>query len=487
MVKKFLSLEWKAFTRSASFNLHIALKILIAIGVAFYSLMFLILGAGVYFMLEESGYEPLSTINQYLIFWWVLDLVVRYFLQKLPVMRTKSFLLTPIRKGTIVSYLLRKSSLSFFNIYPAFFFLPFSIVLCFHGYSVFGVIAWNVGILSLVLLNNYLNILVDNLNSVFISLIVLLGGFFALKHYGIFDITLFSQPVFQSFYAWPIVGVLMALIPISLYWYCFHFFKSRLRLDGAIKKEDKIVDSSDYTWLDRFGTLGIFLKNDVRLIKRNKRARASVMMSLLFLFYGLIFVTNPAYSNPNWDLFCGIFVTGSFLFTFGGTVPSWDSAYYPLMMSQNIKYKEYLSSKWWLMVIATIISAVLSSFYLFFGWDVFLAMMVGAIFNIGVNSHLVLLGGAFVKTPIDLESSKKMFGDKKAFNIYTILIAFPKLALPILIFYIFRVVWSIEIGYLAVAITGVIGFAFKNAVFKMIEKIYKREKYATLLAYKQKN
>jgi len=41
-------------------------------------------------------------------------------------------------------------------------------------------------------------------------------------------------------------------------------------------------------------------------------------------------------------------------------------------------------------------------------------------------------------------------------------------------------------GYIFVALTGILGFAFKNVVFRKIENIYKKEKYKTLLAYKQK-
>src|SRR5690606_9910567 len=129
-----------------------------------------------------------------------------------------------------------------------------------------------------------------------------------------------------------------------------------------------------------------------------------------------------------------IFVSGGFLFTFGQFVPSWDSAYYPLMMSQNIQYKEYIASKWWLVVIGTIVSTLLASFYLYFGVETYLIILVGAIFNIGVNSHLVLLGGAFIKTPIDLASSKQAFGDKKAFNMKTMLLSLPKLLLPVALY-----------------------------------------------------
>jgi hypothetical protein len=212
-------------------------------------------------------------------------------------------------------------------------------------------------------------------------------------------------------------------------------------------------------------------------------------MSVVFIFYGLLFFTNSieAYNNPAMHVFAGIFVSGGFLFTFGQFVPSWDSAYYQLMMSQNIPYREYIKSKWWLMVIGTVVSTILASFYLYFGWHIYLLIVVGAIFNIGVNSHLVMLGGAFVKTPIDLSSSKQAFGNKQAFNMKTMLISLPKLLLPMALYAAGYYIFSPEVGLLFVAGAGVLGFAFRNKVFTMIEKIYKTEKYATISAYKQTN
>jgi multisubunit Na+/H+ antiporter MnhC subunit len=157
-------------------------------------------------------------------------------------------------------------------------------------------------------------------------------------------------------------------------------------------------------------------------------------------------------------IFAGIFVSGGFLFTFGQFVPSWDSSYYSLMMSQNISYKGYLSSKWWLIVIATFISTILASFYLYYGWQVYLTIIVGAIYNIGVNSHLVLLGGAYTKTPIDLTSSKGAFGDKKAFNMNAMLISLPKLLLPILLYWAGSAIMNPNLGLVFVAVAGVLGF-----------------------------
>jgi len=120
------------------------------------------------------------------------------------------------------------------------------------------------------------------------------------------------------------------------------------------------------------------------------------------------------------------------------------------------------------------------------GWEAYAAVVVGAIYNVGVNSYLVLWGGAYIKTPIDLTSNKKAFGDKQAFNAKTLLLTLPKLLLPIVFYAIGHFLINPIAGYSFVVLAGILGFVFKNPVFRKIEGIYKKEKYKTLLAYKQK-
>jgi hypothetical protein len=139
------------------------------------------------------------------------------------------------------------------------------------------------------------------------------------------------------------------------------------------------------------------------------------------------------------------------------------------------------------MVIATAVTTIIASFYIYFGWYTYLIIVVGAIYNIGVNSQLVLLGGAFTKTPIDLSSGKGAFGDKKAFNIKTMFISIPQLGLPVFLFWLGNKYGSPTIGLAVVAAVGLLGLALKSKTFNKIEKIYKSEKYATIEAYSQKS
>ena len=446
------------------------------------------MGVGLFFGLEEAGYEPLSTVNMFMIYYVVGDLIIRYMGQKMPVVNIQPLLLLPFTKSKIVKFALGKTVLSFWNWMHAFFFVPFSVILLVKGFNPIGVLTWHLAMFCFIYLNNFINVFLNDK----LWFVITVGAIFAVlgfaQYQDLFDITVYTAPFFQGLYRlhWPAFLPLIGLVVAAVF--AHKYFLKRLYLDAGLAKKTNLASGGDLSWVDGFGKLSIFLKNDIRLIMRNKRSKTTVLMSVMFLFYGLLFFGNAieVYSGPFWRMFAAVFVSGGFLFSFGQFVPSWDSSYYPLMMTQNIKYKEYLKSKWLLVVIATAVSAVLCIPYLFFGWEVLAAIVVGAIFNMGINAHLVLLGGAYIKTPIDLQSAKKAFGDKSSFNLKTLLISLPKMLGPMLLYAIGHFTVGPWLGYVLVAVSGLMGFAFRDKVFNMIIKIYKTEKYATIAAYKQK-
>lgn len=490
MLKLFLTLEWKSFTRAASFKSNLFIKIISALAILYFIALFLLFGIGIYFILEEQNMPPFATVNRFLIAYLTLDLVVRYFLQKLPVMNIRPLLYLNLSKNSIVGYAMGKSILSFFNWLHFFLLVPFSVVLIMEAdYAVGGVLSWFIGIFSLVFVNNFLNILSSNSRQVFYVLAAGIISLASLYYFEFFDITLLTQSLFGALYTSPLWVILPLVLLMVSAFASFRYYRSNLYLDAGLSVKQEAAETEEYSWLNRYGVMGTFLKNDIRLIRRNKRSRSTVIMSGIFIFYGLLFFPGAIdmYDAPVWKIFAGIFVSGGFLFTFGQFVPSWDSSYFPLMMTQNIQYREYLNSKWWLMIIATLISFIIGTFYIYFGWEAYLAVVVGAIYNMGVNAHLVLWGGAYVKTPLDLTNNKNVMGDKKAYNMKTLLLSLPKLILPLILYAIGHYTISPEAGYFIVAAAGVLGFAFKNKVFGIIERIYKNEKYETIAAYKEKN
>lgn len=489
MIKKFLSLEWKQFSRSSYFQKGIAIKILLVFAVLYFGSAALFLGTGLFFILKKAMPEsdPIVIVNNFIIFWFLFDLVLRFFMQQLPVMNIKPLMTVPIKKKSIIHYLLGKTTISFFNFLPLFIFLPFSIVLLIKDYPPLHVIPWFLAILFLTYSVNFINFLVNKIDAVFYGLLSVLTVFIALEYFNIYPV---SKPIglaFNALYNHPILVIIPVLLLVGLYYWNFKYIKSDFYVDGKISKKVKEAKTTDLSWMNRFGSIAPFLKNDVKLIWRNARPRQVMLMSFLFLFYGLIFYTQPAYQKmPAFLAFASMFVTGGFLLSFGQLVPSWDSEYYKLLMSQNIPYKKYLESKWYLMVVAVALSFILSTPYLYFGWKIFGMIAAGALFNIGLNSFITLFGGALNRVPIELNVKAKAFSNTNGFNPTQMLIALPKLALPMLLFYIPYKSFNFNAGLLVLGLSGVLGIVFKNFFLNKIESIYQKGKYKTIAAYNEK-
>lgn len=487
MFKHFINLELKSFLRSASFGNKLVMKIVMAFFAIYFAVMMIALGSGIFYIIQDSGYkDPLSFVNKYAFYWFLGHLLLRYLVQSIPVMSIRPLMILPIKKASLVHFVLGKSAISFFNMLHAFFFIPFSIVLLLNGYNAFGVITWHLGMMALVFASNFLNILANKKDAILIPVALIVVALIASQYFNLFDITLYTQGFFDALYSIPFAFSLPFLLLGILYYFAYYYFINNMYFDDKLATKQKTTDGKEYAWLNKYGTLGSFLKNDIKLITRNKRSKNTVLSGLFFLFYGLFFFRQTIEGTGNvMQIFSGIFVSGGFLINFGQFVPSWDSAYYKLLMSQNITYKDYLASKWWLVVIATVISTILASFYLYFGWQTYMAILVCAIYNIGVNSHIVLWGGAYTKTPIDLNQAKNAFGNKQGFNVQNLLFSIPKMLVPLALFSLGNYLISPNGGYALVALAGIIGFAFRDKVFSIIEKTYKSEKYKTINAYAQ--
>jgi hypothetical protein len=490
MIKRFLSLEWKQFRRASYFQKGIAIKILLFFGVIYFGGAALMLGAGLFFILKKTFPEidPLVMVNNYLIYWILFELMLRYFMQQLPVMNIKPLMIIPIKRNSVIHYLLGKTVFSFFNFISILLFLPFSIVLLFQGYPVTNVILWFFAVMCITMSINFLNFLVNKSNTVFYGIASVVIAIVALRYFNIFDVTEPLGKICNGLYNQPYLAIIPVLTMLGLYKANFDFIRKGFYLDGAVSKKIKEVNATDLSWMDRFGSVAPFLKNDIKMITRNARPKQVVLMSFFFLFYGLFFFTQKVYIEemPYLLGFASIFITGGFLLSFGQLVPSWDSEYYKLLMSQNIPYRQYLESKWYLMVFAVIVAFILSTPYLYFGVDIYLIIAAGALFNIGLNTFITLFGGALNRVPIELDTKAKAFSNTNGFNPTQLLIALPKMLLPIIIFFIPYHFISFNAGLITLALSGVIGIVFKNFFLNKIEQVYQKGKYKTIAAFSEK-
>ncbi|MDB2555364.1 DUF5687 family protein [Flavobacteriaceae bacterium] len=484
MISHFLKLEWKQFVRSASFGKSIALKILMGFFALYFIVCFLAIGVLGYYILKKQlpDSDPLQIVNSFLLYAILADLIFRYLMQKLPVMKIKPMLNIPIKKSSLVNYVLGKSAFSAFNILALFFYIPFAIVLIIEGYHTTGVLGWLFTMILMIQSVNFLNFLINKSNAAFALILGLLGSLIALHQFNVYNIASIGGQVFDAVYATPIYAIISLLILVVLYQLNYKKLRAQVYLDEGILEEVAEAKSVDLSWADRLGDVAPFIKNDIRLIWRNKRTKTVFLMSFLFLFYGLIFFTQKTYRDmPAMLMFASLFITGGFALNYGQFIPAWDSAHYKLLMSQSFSYRKFLESKWVLMVSMTALLYLLSFPYLYFGTEIFLMITAGAVFNIGFNSLFLLYAGSFNRKRIDL--TKGGFGNTQGTSATQFLVIIPLMLFPMLLFWVFDKFVGYNSGFFVVAAIGVLGLILKNYFMNFIEKKYIRDKYAMINAF----
>ncbi|MBJ2173485.1 hypothetical protein JBL43_04510 [Aureibaculum sp. A20] len=490
MITRFFSLQWKQFFRSSYWQKSMALNIVMVFFALYFILMFLGLGFGLYPLLKDKfpTQDPLLIVNGYLFYWLLGDLLMRFFFQKLPVMNIKPLLTLPIKRSSILHYVLGKSAISFFNFLPLFTVIPFGVILLINGYGAAVVLTWMFLIITLTLITNFLNFIIESKSAEtelsFLPILAFSGILFGLNYFNIISFNDLVGSAVNSITA----NSLLLIIPIGmlilLYYANFTLLKQKLYIDRSLKAKTEIATTTDMAWTRRFGSVAHFLQLDLKLLWRNKRPRSSVFIVAIGLLYGLIFYPNPVYQNMvSFYVFVGIFVTGIFMINFGQFIPAWDSGYYKLLMSQNIKYKEYLNSKYTLMMMSAILMFVISIPYVYFGWKVLVVHFAAMIYNIGVNTHVLLYGGSFNRKKIDL-TQRAAFNYQGTGAVQWI-IGFPLMFIPMIFFYIPYKFINFEAGIATLIILGIVGIVFHEKIMKGITKSYINTKYKMINAFDQ--
>ncbi|MFZ2429922.1 MAG: DUF5687 family protein [Lutibacter sp.] len=492
MIKQFINFEWKQFFRSSYWQKSIALNILMAFLALYFILTFLALGISLFPILDRQFPEsdPLELLNGFLFYWFLADLLMRFFLQKLPVMNIKPLLILPIKRRSILHYVLGKSAVSFFNFLPLFAVIPFGIMLIIEDYGTISALVWMFLMVIFTLIINFLNIIIESRSAEtelsFLPIIVIASGLFALNYFEIISLSTQLANGINAIYVNPALILIPLAILVAVYYINYAFLLKKLYVDGSLKAKTQIASTTDLTWTRRFGTIAPFLQLDLKLLWRNKRPRSSIFILIIGLLYGLFFYPNPVYDNLEWlYVFVGIFVTGIFIINFGQFIPAWDSGYYKLLMSQNIKYKEYLNSKYSLMVMSSIIMFVLSIPYVYFGWKILMLHFAAMIYNLGINTYIILLAGSFNRKKIDLTQ-------RAAFNYQGTgavqwLVGFPLLIVPVAIFYGTYKLIGFEAGVANLIILGAIGIVFHQKIMRFIVSKYLQSKYVMINAFDQDN
>ena len=157
MSSSLFQLGRKKFLRAPQLEAKFTIKILMGLVILYFAGSFLFAGVVIYPALSKKFLEQdaISIINSVLVLIFTFELIIRYFLQQLPVTEIKSFLLLSIPKKRIIRNVLLRSLITIYNVIPFLLYLPISIAMFNDDYLLSQVFAWWVSLTLLSLSHKF--------------------------------------------------------------------------------------------------------------------------------------------------------------------------------------------------------------------------------------------------------------------------------------------------------------------------------------------
>ncbi len=485
MFRHLLRNEWKETLRSPYLAKSIVQKALIGLFALYIAVNVAFLGIYMDRILEKTfpDSEPFVEFNKLLFYYFLFDLALRFFMQQFPVISIKPYLALPLKRNSLIHFLLTKSVPSFFNVLPLLVIVPFFVKSVLSNYPVFGSLVWLVAIICIILAIHFLSFYLKknfDINPMLtIGLLAAVWGIYYLDSNGYAQLSAGLQQFLTALMAQPLLALVPAALLGGSYWLVFHFFRKKLYLDelSISSQEEVITGQYDFGLFDRFGKMGELMQLELKMIWRNKRSRTFLYMSLLFLFYPALLINgSEAMQSNGMKLMVSILVTGMFAFNYAQLLLSWHSTHFDFLLTRNIPGKTLFKTKYLMLVSTVLLSFVLTLPFCFLIDGFLYTNLAAMLFNMGISIFLYMYIANYNSKKID--PSKGGTFNFEGFGAAHYLVMLPIILLPLMIYGVFWWAGLPLWGIFAVGLPGLIGVLLREKILDWLTSHFSQRKYA---------
>lgn len=490
MKTQLLKHAWLEFKRSPTLSRNIFQTILLG----FFALYFILTMLGLAFALRPILEEDMPNQDLFFVmggvigYYFLVDLLMRFFLQKFPSLAVKPYLALPFKKSSLSHYILFRSLGSFFNSLPLFFLIPFFFkdILSAYPDTALNFALFSVG---MILFNNYLSLWITKNLAVKTgwSGLVIVGIFliFFLEYQGYFSLFEYLKNGMAVVLANPLLSVIPLLLTGGLYLFLHQFLKKELYLEKTQSAQNLVGSNLSIGWFNRFGDAGKLMDLELKLILRSKRARAYLMMSMLMLFYPLFFTSmgEEVSESPYMLLIIGLFITGMVAINHGQIILSWNSLHFDLLMSRGHRIYDIFKGKYFFLALACVTTFMLGLPYVFFDPMIILFAAVMLLYNLSFSLFAYLFLASYTALRVDPNAGGAFSFD--GFGVAHYLIIIPIMGIPFLLYFLGNQLGGMTGGLLAIAIPSVLMLLFYEKMLNGMVDNFKRNRYKIAAAFRK--
>jgi hypothetical protein len=491
MILTLLSHQWKAFWRSRSAGKNLAAQIVMGFIILYLLACAIVLGFSFRHLLPElfPGQDIIKAFCGLILYYFIGDILMRFLVQELPVLSVQPYLAQNIRRRQLVRFLNVRSIFHFLNLLPIFIFIPFVITVIGPAYGLLATACFVIGFLALIFFNHFLVLYVKRktiINSWWlVGLLGAVGILIALDHFHLFSFTTLSTTLFTSLLKYPVLSLGFVALCICSFVNNSLFLRRNLYFEEMTRKGRR-RQSTEYAWLQQWGLAGELVGLNLRLVLRNKRARSVVLLSFIILLYGFIFYKpeNLGSAHSYMVLFGALFITGVFIMNYGQFLFAWHSSYFDGLMSLPVNIPTFIRAQFMMFIAISTISFVITSPYGLISWKIIPFQFAAYLYNIGINSVVVVYFATRSYKAIDLTKSASFnyqgTGMAQWLNILVVLLV------PILLYVGLSYLFNEWIGLATLGALGLISLLLQNWWIAILTMQLHLRKHLILSGFREK-
>ena len=492
MINEFIKLRFRETVRSSIWHKNMAINIVLGLCMLYFVVCFLLIGIFLDKALIEifPDSDPVAIFNRSVLYYIGLEMLIRFFMQQTPAMSITPFLHLPVKRSSLLHFLLARSVVNPANYFSFLIFIPFAVRAVSAYYSGAAACWWLFSLLMLIMFGIYIvtyikrQMVVKPLVSLACGLAFI--ALIALDFFKIFSFSELSSALLGALLKQP----LWTFVPVSLatgaYLLNFRFLMRHSYPEEFNRTADrKQTAGKTFGFMSRFGQIGELIGVELKLILRHKRTKTAIYLTPLFMLYGLIFYNNPRYDSMGWLIFVGIFVTSITMISYGQSIVAVEGGFFDGILTRKGGFYAYFRAKYFLLASFCVVCYILTTPYVFFGTKILWINTACCLFNVGVSAFIMLWFAQYNRKKIDLSQGSAMNWQGVGASQYIVMLLV--LPLPIIIVYIFDWVGLEGWGINALAMLGVIGIACHKWMLHCICRRFSQAKYALAEGFRGKN
>ena len=470
-----------ATRRSPALEQNLIARVMMLMGAGIMIIYFIFIGTMMAMMACESRMPAMLLAMMPI--WMLIDFGLRFVVQQTPAMFAKPYMLMPMPFGAVIECYLVNSLVTGYNWTWLSMLVPYAVIVFFGGatfWTAFGILFSG---MVLMMANSQFYLMVRTLigrSLLWVILPVLVYGSIWVAL--VFDEDLFDKQMeaiseFCALWCFPLICVaLLAVLFVLNRKMQLRFVREEIgRLE---KKEAAMKHVAQFTFLERFGQTGEYMKLELKSIMRNKAIRGRVIMSLaLIVVLTLLVSYTSIYDNrvmlSFWCFYCFAIYGMTALVKVMGP----EGNYIDLLMVHRENILALLKAKYYIHVMILFIPLLLMLPAVFAGKFSMLMMLAYMLVVSGLLYFMLFQLAVYNKQTLPLNA--KVTGKNSMENGVQLIIELLAMFIPIVLVAVFILFFSETTAYLILSIIGLF--------FTLTHPIWLRNIYKRLMARKYEN